>query len=91
MIGGMPFDETYRKRYAHVNSASFYDEMLKRTENKEAFELQHQMAREQNYGWFSEWYQAEDNYYMMMHQRALAVIAHRKRMEAMNEEPRRDS
>jgi len=43
-IGGTSFTEKELDCYDHVNSATFYDEMLNEVEDKEAFKNQHLTA-----------------------------------------------
>lgn len=81
MTGGESFCEDERRRYAHINSASFYDEMLKRTANKEAFKIQHEHARNKDFGWFTEWYKAEDAYYSEMNKKASEIISKLQQQE----------
>lgn len=74
MFGGLKLPDEFRRKYAHVNSASFREEMLQCVENKEAFEEQHRRAEEKDYEWFKEWYKAEDRYYELMHQKAMRLL-----------------
>lgn len=45
LIGGQPFLPRELECYDHINSASFYDTMYERLENKKAFKDLHELAR----------------------------------------------
>jgi hypothetical protein len=74
IVGGVPFTEAERSRYAHINSASFYDVMSSRVEDKESFRLQHERANALDFEFFREWWKAEDRYYEEMHKKAMALL-----------------
>lgn len=46
IVGGTAFDSDVLECYDHVNSATFYDVMYERMEQKEMFALLHKMAKE---------------------------------------------
>lgn len=65
MIACGRFEEKHLDYYDHINSASFYDEMLERVEDKEAFKIMHKQAVE-NPNSMKGFYKAVRNYYIRM-------------------------
>ena len=74
MVGGSCFTEHHLKRYSHVNCCAFQEVMEERVEDKEAFKLQHQKAREKDFEWFKDFWMAEEKYYAAMHQKAQQLV-----------------
>lgn len=75
MVGGTPFGKQHLAAYDHLNSASFYDVMYERLENKRGFEILHTEAVKTPDQLRGLWEHVVNPYYRQKHQQALTHLA----------------
>lgn len=72
-LGGTHFNEKQKAAYTHLHSASFYDVMIERLENKKGFEYLHREAYKEK-EMMKLYQKSVENYYRERHDKAMSTV-----------------